>query len=112
APLNQAGAADLGWQVPGLRAELVTELIRSLPKDLRREFVPAPDTARAVLADLGDPAGDLLDALAAALSRRAGVQVPRSAFDLSRLPSHLRVTYRVMDGGTPVATGKDLAALR
>jgi ATP-dependent helicase HrpA len=112
ATLNQAGTADLGWQVPGLRAELVTELIRSLPKDLRREFVPAPDTARAVLAELGEPAGDLLDALAAALTQRAGVQVPRSAFDLDRLPSHLRVTYRVMDGDTPVATGKDLAALR
>jgi ATP-dependent helicase HrpA len=110
--LNQAGAADLGWQVPGLRAELVTELIRSLPKDLRREFVPAPDTARAVLADLGEPAGDLLDALADGLSRMAGVQVPRSAFDTGRLPPHLRVTYRVMDGSTPVATGKDLAQLR
>jgi ATP-dependent helicase HrpA len=110
--LNRPAAADPGWQVPGLRAELVTELIRSLPKDLRREFVPAPDTARAVLADLGEPAGDLLDALAGGLSRLAGVQVPRSAFDLDRLPPHLRVTYRVMDGGTPVAAGKDLAQLR
>ena len=45
--------ADLGWQVPGLRQELVTELIRGLPKDLRRLFIPAPDTARAVLAALG-----------------------------------------------------------
>jgi ATP-dependent helicase HrpA len=110
--LNQGTWAELGWQVPGLRAELVTELIRGLPKDLRRLFVPAPDTARAVLADLGDPAGDLLDALSGALGLLAGVPVPRSAFDLSRLPPHLRVTYRVLDGGKVAAAGKDLAGLR
>ena len=51
----------------------MTELIRSLPKDLRRVFVPAPDTARAVLARLGEPHGDLLDALAAELGRLGGV---------------------------------------
>jgi ATP-dependent helicase HrpA len=110
--LNQWNGAGLGWQVPGLRAELVTELIRSLPKDLRRLFVPAPDTARAVLASLGDPHGDLLDALSSALGGRASVPVPRSAFDPSRLPPHLRVTYRVLDGTTVAATGKDVAELR
>ena len=48
AALSQVSGDELGWQVPGRREELVTELIRSLPKDLRRLFVPAPDTARAV----------------------------------------------------------------
>jgi ATP-dependent RNA helicase HrpA len=110
--LNQGNREDLGWQVPGLRTELVTELIRALPKDLRVLFVPAPDTARAVLADLGDPEGDLLDALSRALGRLAGTPVPRSAFDLEKLPPHLRVTYRVLDDGKVAATGKDLAALR
>ena len=98
--------------MPGLRAELVTELIRGLPKDLRRLFVPAPDTARDILASLGEPDGDLLDALSAALGRRAGVPVPRSEFDLSRLPPHLRVTYRILDGDKVVASGKDLGQLR
>ena len=51
--LNQVNAAEFSWQVPGLRAELVTELIRSLPKDLRRDLVPAPDVAREVVARLG-----------------------------------------------------------
>jgi ATP-dependent helicase HrpA len=103
----------LGWQVPGLRLELVTELIRGLPKDLRRHFVPAPDTARAVLATLGQPAGDLLDALSDALGRLAGVRVPRSAWDVSALPAHLRVTFRVLgDDGEVLGTGKDLDELR
>jgi ATP-dependent helicase HrpA len=53
AALSQVSGEEFGWQVPGLREELVAELIRSLPKELRRAFVPAPDTARAVLARLG-----------------------------------------------------------
>jgi ATP-dependent helicase HrpA len=114
-PLSQLGRVDgdeLGWQVPGRREELVTELIRSMPKDLRRLFVPAPDTARAVTAQLGEPRGDLLDALARELTRYAGVPVTRAAFDESRLPPHLRMTFRVMDGNRELARGKDLGALR
>ena len=102
----------LSWQVPGQRLDLVTELIRGLPKDLRRHFIPAPDTARAVLAALGAPQGDLLDALSAELARRSGVRVPRSAWDVAGLPAHLRVTYRVVDGDDVLATGKDLDELR
>jgi ATP-dependent helicase HrpA len=110
--LGQVNGEEVGWQVPGLRAELVTELIRSLPKELRRAFVPAPDTARAVIARLGQPHGNLLDALGAELGRLGGVPVPRDAFDPSRVPGHLRVTFRVMDGDRELARGKDLEALR
>ena len=102
----------LSWQVPGLRLELVTELIRGLPKDLRLQFVPAPDTARAVLAAIGEPRGDLLDALSAELGRLGGARIPRSAWDPAGLPAHLRVTYRVLDGDTVLATGKALDELR
>jgi ATP-dependent helicase HrpA len=110
--LGQVNGEELGWQVPGLREELVTELIRSLPKELRRAFVPAPDTARAVIARLGQPHGNLLDALAAELGRLGGGPVSRDAFDPSRVPGHLRITFRVMDGDGELARGKDLEALR
>jgi ATP-dependent helicase HrpA len=112
ATLNQVSGDELSWQVPGLREELVTELIRSLPKQLRTAFVPAPDTARAVLPRLGDPRGSLLDALGRELGRMAGVTIPREAWGLSRLPAHLRMTYRVLDDGKVLAAGKDLDALR
>jgi ATP-dependent helicase HrpA len=112
AELNQVNGEEFGWQVPGLREELVTELIRSLPKQLRRAFVPAPDTARAVLSRLGPVHGDLLAALSAELGRLGGVSIPRAAWDPSRLPAHLRITFRVTDGGRELASGKDLAALR
>jgi ATP-dependent helicase HrpA len=104
--------AELSWQVPGLRLELITELIRGLPKDLRRPFVPVPDTARAVLATLGEPHGDLQDALGAALGVVGGVRIPRSAWNLASLPGYLRITYRVLDGDQVLATSKDLDELR
>jgi ATP-dependent helicase HrpA len=104
--------AEISWQVPGLRLELITELIRGLPKDLRRPFVPVPDTARALLATLGEPRGDLLDALGAALGVLGGAAIPRSAWNLASLPGYLRITYRVLDGDQVLATSKDLDKLR
>jgi ATP-dependent helicase HrpA len=112
ATLNQVTGAEFSWQVPGLREELITELIRSLPKQLRRTFVPAPETARAVAPRLDPARGDLLDVLAAELSRLGGTAIPRSAFDLSRLPGHLTITFRVVDASQVLATGKNLGALR
>ncbi|WP_233211467.1 ATP-dependent RNA helicase HrpA [Mycobacterium sp. shizuoka-1] len=113
--LARLGGDEFGWQVPALREELVTALIRSLPKDLRRNFVPAPDTARAVLAVLGgqELAEPLLEALQRELHRRSGILVPITAFDLDKLPAHLRVTFAVERAdGTEVARGKDLEVLQ
>jgi ATP-dependent helicase HrpA len=112
ARLNQVSAEEFSWQVPGLRQEMVTELIRSLPKQLRTTFVPVPDTARAVLPRLGPARGDLLDALGTELSRLGGVHIPRSAWDESRLPAYLRITFRVVEDGRVLAEGKDLEELR
>jgi ATP-dependent helicase HrpA len=148
--LNQARPEEFSWQVPGLRLELVTELVRTLPKNLRRELVPAPNVAREILADLaragtsrtaavvGSAAGphlgsgsasgisgagapdipdisdmhDVREVLSRELLRLRGVRVAPDDFDLDKLPSHLRITFRVTDGGKVVASGKDLAALQ
>ncbi|MGA8847435.1 MAG: ATP-dependent RNA helicase HrpA, partial [Nocardioides sp.] len=113
ATLNQVGDEDFSWNVPGLRHELVTTLIRSLPKPLRVALVPAPDRARDFLATT--PAGDepLLDALERWCRSTAGIVVPREAWDWSRVAEHLRPTYRVVDDtGAEQARGKDLEALK
>ena len=111
--LARLGGDEFAWQVPALREELVTALIRSLPKELRRNFVPAPDTARAVLTGIDPAEGPLLESLQRELRRRTGVLVPIDAFDLSRLPAHLRVTFAVESAdGAEVARGKDLTALQ
>lgn len=113
AVLARLGGEQFSWQVPALREELVTALIRSLPKDLRRNFVPAPDTARAILDDLEWTGDSMLEALQYALHRRTGVLVPVTAFDLDKLPAHLRVTFAVEGAnGAEVARGKDLDELQ
>jgi len=111
--LPQAQAEDFLWQVPGRREEVVTALIRGLPKNLRTSFVPAPDTARKVLPSLVPGERGLLDALAHALTRLTGVTIPYDAWTPQSLPEHLRVTLRVVDeSGAVLATGKDVEALQ
>ena len=111
--LNQVSADGFDWQVPGLRAELVTALIRSLPKPLRRNFVPAPDHARAVLSRVTPGKEPLLDALERELAPLGGVRVPRSAWQLDQVPDHLRITFAVVDSaGRCLAEGKDLQSLQ
>jgi ATP-dependent helicase HrpA len=111
--LARLGGDAFAWQVPALREELVTALLRSLPKDLRRNFVPVPDTARAVLEAVVPGQEPLLDAVQRELHRRTGVLVPIDAFDLTKLPSHLQVTFAIeRPDGTELARGTDLAALQ
>ncbi len=111
--LARLGGDEFAWHVPALREELVTALIRSLPKDLRRNFVPAPDTARAVLANLEPEAEPLVYALGRELHRLSGIRVPTDAFDLDKIPPHLRMTFVVESAdGTEVARDKNLDVLQ
>ncbi len=111
--LARLGGDDFAWQVPALREELLTALIRSLPKQLRRNFVPAPDTARALLEAIAPDTDSLLDEVQRELRRSTGILVPIDAFDLDKLPPHLRVTFAVEAGdGTVVARGKSLGELQ
>jgi ATP-dependent helicase HrpA len=115
AVLNQVDAsAGFDWQVPGLREELVTALIRSLPKPLRRNFVPVPDYARAFLERVpshGD--GPLLDVLAIELGRMTGDPVPLGSWQLDKVPDHVKMAFVVEDeDGGVVARGRDLDALK
>jgi ATP-dependent helicase HrpA len=112
AVLNRVKPEDFAWQVPGMRHELVTALIKSLPKPLRVRLVPAPDTARQILERVSPREEDLLPALSREARLLKGVVVPVEEWGLDRLPSHLRPTYRVVDGADVVAEGKDLRALQ
>jgi ATP-dependent helicase HrpA len=111
--LGRLRADRFEWLVPGLREELVTTLIRTLPKELRRPLVPVPDTTSQVLARLQPRRRPLVDDMADAIEALRGVRVPRSAWALDRLPPHLRMTFRVEDPRRGVlAEGNDLAQVR
>ena len=115
--LNQLSPEPFRWQIPGLRHELVTALIKSLPKAIRRNFVPAPDVARAACAALEEdysPATDeLLPSLALVLRRLRGVVVEPEAFNWDAVPEHLKMSFQVRNARNKIlGEGKDLRALQ
>lgn len=95
--LNQVNQEGFDWQIPGLRHELVVSLIKSLPKGLRRNFVPAPNYADAFLSRVTAMELPLLDALEKELRRISGVEIKREDWQLEQIPEHLKVTFRAVD---------------
>lgn len=111
--LNQVEDQGFEWQIPGVRRELVIALIKSLPKPVRRNFVPAPNYAEAFLARTTPLAMPLLDALEKELRKMTGVTVSREEWQWDQVPDHLKITFRVVDEkNKTLREGKDLAALR
>jgi ATP-dependent RNA helicase HrpA len=102
------------WQVPGLRADLVGALIQTLPKDIRRQLIPAAETTAAAYRLLEVTDEPLAVALARALEAAVPtVRVPSRAFDATRVPDHLRITFAVHDEtDAVVGIGKDLNEIK
>lgn len=114
-PIQDLATLDEGqflWNVPGNREELLTALLKTLPKSLRRNFVPTGDFARRLVTVVDPNAADPVGEMAASLTRMAGVVVGPDSFDPSALPAHLRVTFRILDGAEELSRGQSLDALR
>ncbi|MEW6474201.1 MAG: ATP-dependent RNA helicase HrpA [Actinomycetota bacterium] len=111
--LDQIDAGPFEWQVPGLRLETVAALIRTLPKEVRRSFVPVPDYAREALKRITPEDGPLPDTLARELGRLTGDPIPPGSWEWERVPPHLRMRFLVEDeAGRVLAAGRDLRALQ
>jgi ATP-dependent helicase HrpA len=116
--------AGFDWLVPGLREELVTALLKTLPKAIRRNVVPAADWARRLIAEMPDPATlaeeleapdglGLTDFVASSIQRLTYTPVEAGDFETERLSPHLRMTFAVInEKGVEVARSKDLASLQ
>ncbi|MFK0160021.1 ATP-dependent RNA helicase HrpA [Streptomyces sp. NPDC090499] len=111
--LNQVTDEGFDWQIPGLREEVVTELIRTLPKPIRRNYVPAPNFAKRFL-DTAVPLQEpLTTTMARELKRMVGVPFEAEDFDWARVPDHLKITFRIVDERRrKLAEDKDLEALK
>ncbi|PZQ90747.1 MAG: ATP-dependent RNA helicase HrpA [Leifsonia xyli] len=114
AVLPRVEARGFDWLVPGLREELVTALIKALPKAIRRHVVPAGDWARRLLAELPVRSdAPVAEALADAI--RASTHIPMTASDVEweRVPAHLRMRFEAVDArGRVLGAGRELAALQ
>lgn len=104
---------EFEWLVPGMREELVTELLRSLPKSIRRNVVPAADWAKKLLPEIANPQGLITVRLAAVIQDKAGVKVMAGDFEIDKLPPGVRPSYQVVDAkGRELAIDIDLEALK
>ncbi|HBO39061.1 MAG TPA: ATP-dependent RNA helicase HrpA, partial [Pasteurellaceae bacterium] len=111
--LNQVEMTGFDWQIPGLRHDLIVALIKSLPKALRRHFVPAPNYAEAFLGRVSDIDKPLLETLCYELRRMTGVSVEPESWNPEQIPSHLKMTFRVIDDkGKKIAESMDLDSLK
>ncbi|MFE6736689.1 ATP-dependent RNA helicase HrpA [Microbacterium sp. NPDC057650] len=120
--LQQVQDTGFDWQVPGLRAELITALLRALPKAIRRHVVPAADWAEKFGVELADagpekhtgqPPLSLVEALARRILPLANQKVSAADFEMERVPSHLRMNFRAVDErGRVVGSSRDLGELQ
>ena len=111
--IDHIDAEAFEWNVPGLREELVTALLRSMPKAVRKPFVPIPDTVSQILPQLEQSTGSLVESVRAALRTVRDEPLAADALVVDRLPDHLRPIFRVVnESGDTVVQGRNLATLR
>ena len=115
--LNQIQAVDFDWQVNGLRQEKVIALIKSLPKAIRRNFVPAPNYADACMAAMPVMESTLIEAMSKQLLRMSGVRIDPESWDLNQLTPHLLMNFKIEEvlkgrKNKLIAQGRDLAKLQ
>ena len=111
--LNQLDSRRFEWLVPGLLQEKIAVFIRTLPKTLRRHFVPAPNYAEACFQALKPGDCSLTASLSAHLRKMSGIEIPEGAWSLGTLPEYLRMNFRVVDPQGRVAVeGRDLEAIQ
>jgi HrpA-like RNA helicase len=108
-----APSALIEWAVPGLRAEMISELLRALPKAIRKELMPFPPKVEEIVRDFQPGGTSFLHDLGQFLFRKYGVQVPLSAWPANALPNHLRPRIEVFDDAKrTLGSGRDLPQLK
>ncbi|MCX8601406.1 MULTISPECIES: ATP-dependent RNA helicase HrpA [unclassified Gilliamella] len=110
--LNQVKNRGFDWQVPGFREDLVIALIKSLPKSLRKNLVPAPNYAQAFLNRVGATNQPLLETLETEFRKMTGVKITNEDWQLDQIPDYLKMSFSIVDNNKEIAFGKDLDKLK
>ncbi|GDY25778.1 ATP-dependent RNA helicase HrpA [Agarivorans sp. Toyoura001] len=111
--LNQLDFSRFDWQIPAFREELISGLIKSLPKPIRRNFVPVPNYVKAFLQAVPNAEGQLFEVLTKQLLRMTGMKIPEDAWNMDSVADHLKVNFKVIDDkGKVVAQGRSYQALQ
>ncbi len=95
--INQVSAARCEWLIPGILAEKVVQLLKTLPQKIRRNLVPVPEFAAVFCREVPPSSTPLLQALSRYLREQKQLDAPLDAFRLEQLPPHLSMNFRVLD---------------
>lgn len=111
--LNQIQQQDFDWLVPGMLEEKLVALIKALPKQLRKHFVPVPQTVKQCLEIEPDFKGSLFDWLSKRLRTLTGESIPLNEWNTDALTDHLKMNFRVVDEkGKILDYGRNLKQLQ
>jgi len=111
--VQSASAALLEWAVPGLRGEMIGELLRALPKAIRKELMPFPPKVAEIVGEFQPSGNSFLQDLARFIHRRYGVEIAVSAWPADALPAHLRPRIEILDHNRKsLGSGRDLVQLQ
>ncbi|MEX2469335.1 MAG: ATP-dependent RNA helicase HrpA, partial [Pseudohongiellaceae bacterium] len=111
--LNQLTQADVDWAVPGLLREKCIALLKSLPKSMRKNFIPVSGFVDSILPQMSNADGDLIDALLAQISNHKRLRLSRADFAQADLPRHLQSKIKIIDEtGAEQGFGHDVAELQ
>ena len=111
--LSQLDDTQTSWLIPGLIEPFVVALIRSLPKAIRRNFIPAPDTARKVTIDLQEKSGSFLQCVVESLAKVGQTPLELAMFRMEKIDAFLKPNIRVLDDtGNVIAQDRSIARLR
>ena len=111
--LGQLEPNRFEWLVPGLLEEKIIALIKSLPKSLRKNFVPAPQYAKACMENMPFGEGSLLLALMRQLQRMTGILIASKDFQVTQIPAHLQMKFSILDErNKTIATDTNLLGLQ
>ena len=111
--LSQFNQTEFDYLVPGLLKEKVVQLLKSLPKQIRKQLVPIPDTAEECSKHLRNHNVPLYRNLSSYLFRSRGIKIEDDEWSSCIIPDYLKVNFRVFDTDKKLlAQGRDLEQLR
>ena len=111
--LNTLNAVQFEWLIPALLREKITQLIKTLPKSLRKNFVPVPQFADACIDALSDRSLPLLQSISQQLTKMSGIIIPDNAWQIDSLDPHFFMNFDIRDQhNKSLAKGRDLALLQ
>ena len=111
--LNKIDQVKTEWLVPGLIRDKVAQIVKQLPKSIRKKIFPISEFVDEIVGNLQPKDKSLYDLIIKLINERYGEGITREIFQDRNLPIYLRMNYSVIDDfGVEVEADRDVAELQ